>query len=64
MTELKSFISFGMLLKSFRTIKIKRLSCSLSSDFGKHLFLPTSPRVVDSFKSLKIIFKKHWRGSL
>ena len=61
-TDLESFFSLAILLK--RSIKIKRLPCHLSSDFGEQQVLPTSPRVVDCSKNLKLIFKKHWRGSL
>ena len=43
---------------------MKRLPCRLSSDFGEQQVLPTSPRVVDCSKNIKLIFKKHWRGSL
>ena len=41
---------------------MKRLPCRLSSDFGEQQVLPTSPRVVDCSKNLKIILK-YWRGS-
>ena len=39
------------------------LPCRLSFDFLEQQVLPPFPRVVGCSKNLKIIFKKHWRGS-